>query len=92
MKLTPKEPRKSLGIFFNVSKQLTPKEKAKELVDKFVALDNDIFCSVNYPYSKQCALIAVDEMLYWFKAHLYNKQSYDAFVFYNEVKQEIEAL
>jgi hypothetical protein len=38
-------------------------KKAKELVDKFVALDNDIFCSINYPYSKQCALIDVQNTI-----------------------------
>jgi len=58
---------------------MTPKEKAKELVDKFVILDNDIFCSVNYPYSKQCALIAIDEIL---KAV---EEKYD----WQQVKQEI---
>ena len=71
---------------------MTPKEKAKELVDKFndcsriypSFIDND-FRLVNN--SKQCALIALDEILdvlfmdinpianYWF-----------------EVKQEIEKL
>jgi hypothetical protein len=65
-----------------------PKEKAKELIDKFVLLDNDIFCSVNYPYSKQCALIAVDEIL--------SINSVDKDVelsdYWEEVKQEIENL
>ena len=60
---------------------MTPKEKAKELVNKFVSLDNDIFCSVNYPYSKQCALIAIDEIL---KAV---EGKYDEY--WQQVKQEI---
>jgi hypothetical protein len=70
---------------------MTPKEEAKELVNKFVSLDNDIFCSVNYPYSKQCALIAVDEILntieYSSQADELSKVNY-----WQEIKQEIEKL
>jgi hypothetical protein len=69
---------------------MTPKEKAEELFDKFNNPDK-----TKYPYvhnAQQCALIAVDEMLTWFKAHSYSNKNYDAFVFYNEVKQEIENL
>jgi hypothetical protein len=64
---------------------MTPKEKAIELIDKmaFEVCKTDAI---------QCALIAVDEMLIWFKAHSYSNKNYDAFVFYNEVKQEIEKL
>jgi hypothetical protein len=66
---------------------MTPKEKAQELVDKF-----RISKAITESYAKQCALIAVDEILNWFKAHSYSNKNYDAFVFYNEVKQEIEKL
>jgi hypothetical protein len=69
---------------------MTPKEKALELFEKFNNPDN-----THYPYvhnAQQCALIAVDEMLTWFKNHSYSNKNYDAFVFYNEVKQEIENL
>ena len=59
---------------------MAPKEEAKELVNKFVSLDNDIFCSVNYPYSKQCALIAVDLAIKYNDFHI---------EFLQEVKQEI---
>ena len=65
----------------------TPKEKAKELIDKFVLLDNDIFCSVNYPYSKQCALIAVDEII---NVTVGLNGWIDGFQYWEEVKQEIE--
>jgi hypothetical protein len=68
---------------------MTPKEKAKELIDKF---EHETYSLIQGQLSKQCALIAVDEMLTWFKAHSYTTKNYDAFVFYNEVKQEIEAL
>jgi hypothetical protein len=65
---------------------MTPKEKAIELFEKMY--EYAIFDEA----AKQCALIAVKEMLTWFKAHSYSNKNYDAFVFYNEVKQEIEKL
>jgi len=68
---------------------MTPKEKAKELVDKFVILDNDIFCSVNYPYSRQCALISVDKILDVIDRDMNYQNVYAYFL---EVKQEIEKL
>ena len=72
---------------------MTPKEKAKELYDKYWTLiAYKIEGSVGRLVIKQCALIAVDEMLTWFKDHSYSTKNYDAFVFYNEVKQEIEKL
>jgi hypothetical protein len=79
---------------------MTPKEKAEELVDGFKNIDieyNDsiegnCFMTMTKSDAKQCALIAVNEMLTWFKAHSYSTKNYDAFVFYNEVKQEIETL
>jgi len=73
---------------------MTPKEKAIELVDKFAKLPEEgtLMWYLSFEIAKKCALIAVDEMLTWFKAHSYSTKNYDAFVFYNEVKQEIEAL
>ena len=69
---------------------MTPKEKAKELIDKFVLLDNDIFCSVNYPYSKQCALIAVDEIS---NAVIgLSGVPYDVYEYWEQVKEELEKL
>lgn len=38
---------------------MTPKQKAKELVDKFMNCDNMIFLTEG---AKECALITVDEM------------------------------
>jgi hypothetical protein len=71
----------------NKQQTITPKEKAKELIDKFVLLDNDIFCSVNYPYSKQCALIAVAEII---NVTVGLNGWIDGFQYWEEVKQEIE--
>lgn len=75
---------------------MTPKEKALELVNKYYNkiehTISDEYAEVTKEITKVCALIAVDEMLTWFKAHSYSNKNYDAFVFYNEVKQEIEKL
>jgi hypothetical protein len=72
---------------------MTPKEKAQELWWKFFhAQATEENGNLDGEIAYQCALIAVDEMLTWFKAHSYSNKNYDAFVFYNEVKQEIEAL
>ena len=71
---------------------MTPKEKAKELVDKmeYKAMIHDCFGS-EYLVAKDCALVAVDEILSmgimshsgdWEMAKLY----------WEEVKQEIEKL
>jgi hypothetical protein len=44
---------------------MTPKEKAKELVDKFSRIDGyqDSIDLSKCEYEKQCALIAVEELL-----------------------------
>ena len=73
---------------------MTPKEKADKVCIDFLMKPNttDIRFGMDKQLAKQCALIAVDEILTWFKAHSYSNKNYDAFVFYNEVKQEIELL
>lgn len=68
---------------------MTPKKQAEQLIDSYYVLLDGF---VTFEQVKQCALIAVDEMLNWFKAHSYSNKNYDAFVFYQEVKQEIEKL
>jgi hypothetical protein len=75
---------------------MTPKEKAKELVDRFEEFADDMECNVftssenRFKNAKQCALIAVDEIL---KSHnnLYGVNSIKT-KFYLEVKQEIEQI
>lgn len=65
---------------------MTPNEKAKELVDKMYFVDDPMG---NYPMcfgtAKQCALIAVDEILYEVATENDCK-------WWQEVKQEIQAL
>jgi hypothetical protein len=62
---------------------MTPKEKAKELFDKIYKLDNRAW----YDTAKQCALIAVDEIL---NAVRYLDDESEEY--WQEVKQEIQAL
>ena len=73
---------------------MTPKEKAFELITKFqhpMSEMSDTGC-LHIAVAKEFSLIAVDEILTWLKVHSYSNKNYDAFVFYNEVKQEIENL
>jgi hypothetical protein len=72
---------------------MTPKEKAQELVKKFTAHsyhnDNVQQC---FDHAKQCALIAVEEIL---KAVNNPDETYlmkDDVNYWTEVKKEIEAL
>jgi len=70
---------------------MTPKEKAKELVDKFQLQYNPYYNNI---YSaKQCALIAVDEILD-LNLGLSNCDDNNWAIekFYTEVKQEIDKL
>jgi hypothetical protein len=65
---------------------MTPKDKAKELVDKFYNYTMDVFIiSKSLECSKQCALIAVDEVLE-------NSHTNTFTIYWKEVKQEIEKL
>jgi len=75
---------------------MTPKEKAKELVDNFLEkipfADTYIYKDWRkemYDKAKQCALIAVDEILNQFYGML--DLEYDI-EYWEEVKQEIEKL
>jgi len=69
---------------------MTPKEKADELVERFRmnVLDWE-GCSINEHKAKQCALIAVDEILNL--ASFYNDTQGEV-TYWTEVKQEIEKL
>jgi hypothetical protein len=70
---------------------MTPKQKAKKLFDKYeyyVRMYNDD--TPRLDMQKQCALIAVDEML----SFMFLSENENSFWinFYNKVKQEIEKL
>jgi len=70
---------------------MTEKEKAKELFNKYCYAirteETDSGYFTNVIYAKQCALLAVDEML-----NSMSIQSTDEYQYWNEVKQEIEKL
>jgi hypothetical protein len=70
---------------------MTPKEKAQELFDKYYQL-------VSYPtpnwrnVTKQCALIAIDEMLEEIKDSADKEIVVLRIIYWEKVKQEIEKL
>lgn len=70
---------------------MTPKAKAKELVDKYNFLKQIFIPSIHE--QKQCALIAVDEIL---NLNLgfsnCDENNWETEKFYKEVKQEIEKI
>ena len=68
---------------------MTPKEKAEELVDKFIQTNGNAF------FAKECALIAVDEII---KLNVFDcndewsDEDGDTREYWKQVKQEIEKL
>jgi len=73
------------------------KEKARELVNLYYNTMNPDSpdCNISYNQAKQCALIAVDEILENFGTLTEGKEHYAAYCtiqFYQEVKQEIQLL
>jgi len=76
---------------------MTPKEKAEELVDKFMDYTgfeiNENNNMSNVFSAKQCALIAADEILKEIDDHFLQRyDAVDRYYYYKEVKQEIENL
>jgi hypothetical protein len=71
---------------------MTPKEKAISLV-KSMSISDSTHLNRNQ-YAKQCALIAVDELLNEYNTPIYPKGTYygNKYLFWMEVKQEIEKL
>ena len=74
---------------------MTPKEKAKELVEKFIEYA-DIWDYTNdqplpFDATKKCALIAVDEILS-LSNDIWGKQYIETMKYWQQVKTEIEKL
>jgi hypothetical protein len=68
---------------------MTPKEKSMQLIYAFEAFtdrDNEL------EFAKQCALIAVDEILDAISGMVDEENGYSADEYYQEVKQEINKL
>jgi hypothetical protein len=69
---------------------MTPKEKAEQLVDKFRSnIISFLSDNMKEQNAKQCALIAVDEIL---KVASFYNDSQAEVTYWQEVKQEIENL
>jgi hypothetical protein len=70
---------------------MTPKEKAKEMIESFMNMNMDIkqYPVIHYLTAKQCALIAVNEIIelaYWeYMESMGEKEE----KYWQEVKQEI---
>jgi hypothetical protein len=83
---------------------MTPKEKAEQLVESFMNIKQQKLADysiIYHPTAKQCALIAVDELIKTCKliTKLYHDNDminsdidYQAEEFWREVKEEIENL
>ena len=73
---------------------MTPKEKAKELLNKYCYAirteERDSGYFTNILYAKDCALIAVEEILKALDEHQWQNRNVIEFYFY--VKKEIEKL
>jgi len=76
---------------------MTPKEKAKELVDKFQDIDIESNDSIEGNYymsmskidAKDCALLATNEVIDTLYEYHYDSAS-GAYEFWTEVKEELE--
>ncbi len=68
---------------------MTPKEKAIELLDKMYGYELDYMTEGQ---AKQCALIAVDEILDVINKNDVDIWNIDILKYWREVKQEIEKL
>ena len=78
---------------------MTPKQKAEELFDKMSTNNGDEHHHCTYYVAKQCALIAVDEILisvykinFYEYPYDYSMEDRKHLEYWQEVKQEIENL
>ena len=76
---------------------MTPQQKAQELVDKYSKFDFSTLSVIKQrEYVKQCALIAVDEMIDYSKIQIdaldYNYSVFVLVKYWQDVKTELEKL
>jgi hypothetical protein len=73
---------------------MTPKEKANKLCMRFlIQTTTNIPYGINKTIAKECALIAVDEILSDYKNYLMHENTeYKGLMYWQEVKTEIEKL
>ena len=76
---------------------MTPKQKAKELVDKFTDYEIEIggqhdgYLFMQIHDAKQCALICVDEIMHVIDWHEFETPN-EELNYWNQVKEEIQKL
>ncbi len=70
---------------------MTPKEKAKELTNSFYRIIPLDKMTIDYNLAKQCALIAVDEILLVFYDDI-RSMWLDELNYWHDVKKEIKNL
>jgi hypothetical protein len=73
---------------------MTSKEKAEELIEKYLNMNDGLikeFIPIPIEGARQCALIAVDEILL-IKKEIWDDFHSEYFDWWKEVKQEIEKL
>ena len=75
---------------------MTPKEKAEELIHKFMVVDFDTnikheYINLKIHDAKECALVVVKEII---AEHMFDYSEYSnrRHIYWKEVKQEIEKL
>jgi hypothetical protein len=68
---------------------MTPKQKAEELHNKFYKINEGVNL-IYFEEAKQCALIAVDEILGDIDDSILHPQNKEAIDYWQEVKKEIE--
>ena len=75
---------------------MTPQEKAKELIEKYLNMNDGLiqeFIPIPIEGARQCALIAVDQLMQHAENSYYNNDIINgAKLYWDEVKQEIEKL
>ena len=64
---------------------MTPKEKSEDLIIKYLIVSSKNNYNMSYTIAKQCALIAVDEILNIIHTNMEDR-------YWREVKQELENL
>ena len=69
----------------------TPQEKATALVARFILAQNDYRYNTTFTYTKNCALICVDEILA-IKKEIWDDFHREYFDYWQQVKNEIEKL
>lgn len=71
---------------------MTPKQKAEELFSKYSYLSKNHVPTLGIKVAKQCALIAVDEILEVARDAYHEEVLAIHMIYWDKVKQEIEKL